>query len=199
MAKGLLLLQPALQFFDNSGNPLSGGKLFFYVPSSSTKKDTYTDSTKNTANANPYILDSAGRVSSGIFLDGSYDMKVSASTDTDPPAAVLQTVSNFTTMGQLLATTSTSSSTYTMAETDRDKVILVDASGGAKTVNVLAAATAGDGFVFYVKKIDSSGNNVVIDGNGSETLDGATTSTLSSQYQCRGFICDGTQWWRLFV
>lgn len=47
-------------FVDASGNPLSGGKLYFYTAGSSTPQDTYTTSLGNVANANPVILDSNG-------------------------------------------------------------------------------------------------------------------------------------------
>ena len=53
------------QFFDNSGNPLSGGKIYTYEAGTSTPLATYTSSTGSTAHTNPIILDSAGRVPSG--------------------------------------------------------------------------------------------------------------------------------------
>lgn len=65
-------------FFDDSGNPLSGGKVYFYEPGTSTPKDTYTTSDAGTANANPVILNSRGEAD--IFTDGLYkvDLKTSA-------------------------------------------------------------------------------------------------------------------------
>lgn len=60
------------QFFDNSGDVLSGGRLFTYAAGTTTPLTTYTSSTGLTANANPIILDSAGRVPYQIWLtDGS--------------------------------------------------------------------------------------------------------------------------------
>ena len=53
------------QFFDNNGNPLSGGKIESYEAGTSTPLATYTSSTGSTAHTNPIILDSAGRVPSG--------------------------------------------------------------------------------------------------------------------------------------
>ena len=51
-----------VQFFDNNGNPLSGGKLYTYAAGTTTPSVTYTTSTGNVAHPNPIILDSAGRV-----------------------------------------------------------------------------------------------------------------------------------------
>jgi hypothetical protein len=45
-----------------------------------------------------------------------------------------------------------------------------------------------------VKKIGTTAA-VVVDGNGSETIDGATTQTISSQYDAMHIICDGSNWW----
>lgn len=60
------------QFFDNSGNVLAGGKLYTYAAGTTTPITTYTSSTGLTANSNPIILDSAGRVPYQIWLtDGS--------------------------------------------------------------------------------------------------------------------------------
>jgi hypothetical protein len=48
---------PKMQFFTAAGVPLVGGKLFTYASGTTTVPlATYTDSTGNTANANPVIL-----------------------------------------------------------------------------------------------------------------------------------------------
>ena len=49
------------QYLDMSGAPLSGGIVCTYQAGSSTPQATYTDSTGSTPNANPVVLDSAGR------------------------------------------------------------------------------------------------------------------------------------------
>ena len=59
-----------VQFLDNNGDPLSGGKLYTYEAGTTTPKASYTDETAGTANANPVILDSAGRAT--VFVDGTY-------------------------------------------------------------------------------------------------------------------------------
>jgi hypothetical protein len=53
------------QFFDNNGNPLSGGKIYTYEAGTSTPLATYTSSNGNTAHTNPIVLDAAGRVPGG--------------------------------------------------------------------------------------------------------------------------------------
>ena len=53
------------QFFDNNGNPLSGGKIYTYEAGTTTPLASYTSSTGVTAHTNPIVLDSAGRVPGG--------------------------------------------------------------------------------------------------------------------------------------
>ncbi len=48
------------QFFDDNGNPLSGGLLYTYASGTATLATTYRTGS-GTTNANPIVLDSAGR------------------------------------------------------------------------------------------------------------------------------------------
>ena len=76
----------AAQFFDNSGAPLTGGKIYTYVAGTTTPQQTYTSASGSTPHSNPIILDSAGRVSNGgeiWLLDGAqYKFVLKTSTDT---------------------------------------------------------------------------------------------------------------------
>lgn len=58
------------QFFDNNGDPLTGGKLYTYAAGTTTPQATYTSSAGNTFHTNPIVLDAVGRVpgSSEIWL-----------------------------------------------------------------------------------------------------------------------------------
>ena len=67
------------QFFDSSGNPLSGGKVYTYDAGTSTPRNTYTDQGAGTPNANPVILDSRGEAS--IWFSGSYKVVLKTSAD----------------------------------------------------------------------------------------------------------------------
>ena len=73
----------------------------------------------------------------------------------------------------------TKTSAYTL--TDDDDLVLVDCTGGAVTITLHAAATAKQK-PYNFKKIDSSANAMTIDGNASETIDGATTKSTTIQY-----------------
>lgn len=85
-------------------------------------------------------------------------------------------------------------STYNVAAGDRGKVILMNTSGGNRTVNLLASATAGQGFVIGVKKATSDANTVTVDANSSELIDGAATHVLTAHNKVVWYMCDGTDW-----
>jgi len=78
------------------------------------------------------------------------------------------------------------------AGTNGETVILVNAVSNPITINLPPALDSLER-VFYVKKTDNV-NNVTIDGDGAETIDGQPTAILSTQYQCLTMISDGTQW-----
>ena len=61
----------AAQFFDNSGNVLTGGKLYAYAAGTTTPQPTYTTSAGNVNHPHPIVLNAAGRVpnSGEIWLD----------------------------------------------------------------------------------------------------------------------------------
>lgn len=86
MAVNLSMLAGAgAQFFDNNGDPLTGGKIYTYFAGTTTPVTTYTTNAGTVAHPNPIVLDAAGRVPSGgeIWLtDGiSYKFIVRTSTE----------------------------------------------------------------------------------------------------------------------
>jgi len=81
--------------------------------------------------------------------------------------------------------------TYTAAD---EVVILVDddTAGSAVTIT-LPAASGASNRVYTMKKLGTTAN-VTVDGNASETIDGATTKALTTQYEVVRIICDGSNW-----
>ena len=91
-----------------------------------------------------------------------------------------------------LVSVTTKTGDYTA--TDTDFIILCDASGGSFTIT-LPTAVGRKGRQFIIKKIDSSGNTVTIDGDGSETIDESTTVVISIQNESKTVAADGTEYW----
>jgi hypothetical protein len=101
------------QFFDNSGNPLTGGKLYSYQAGTTTPQTTYTTAAGNVAHANPIILDSAGRVATGeIWLTAGSNYKFVLADSND---VVLATWDNITGINGTGITSNASNITYNPA------------------------------------------------------------------------------------
>lgn len=77
--------------------------------------------------------------------------------------------------------------------TTSDHTIRVNATSGATTIALPSAATS-TGRIYVIKKIDATGNTVTVDPNGSETIDGATTVVISTQYARTTVQSNGTSW-----
>jgi hypothetical protein len=82
---------------------------------------------------------------------------------------------------------------YTISETESNIFVACNATSGAMTIT-LRAASGLTGYVVAVKKTDASANAVTIDGNSSETIDGATTKVISKRYDSLSLVCDGSNW-----
>lgn len=85
----------------------------------------------------------------------------------------------------------TQTSGYTLQSGDRGD--LIDFTTAGVTLTLLAAATAGDKFYFYVRHSGAVSTVLTVDGNSSETIDGALTLTMFSG-EVRLLICDGSNW-----
>ena len=64
---------------------------------------------------------------------------------------------------------------------------------GPYTVNLPAANTC-EGRVYYIKNIDAEGDDITIDGNSTETIDGSETYLLDAYKYVVRIISDGTNW-----
>jgi hypothetical protein len=64
-----------IQLFDNNGDPLAGGLIYTYTAGTTTPKATYTTSAGSVANANPIVLDSAGRAPNAVYQEIGTDYK----------------------------------------------------------------------------------------------------------------------------
>ena len=132
------------QFFDSSGEVLAGGKLYFKASGSDTLQNTYQESGLTTANTNPIVLDSAGRATVNIFLDGTYRVELRDSSDTliwqrDPvqnpvitgatSLADVLASGNITAANDIIVTSGQKITTNTVAETTAANGVSVDGVG----------------------------------------------------------------------
>jgi hypothetical protein len=72
-------------------------------------------------------------------------------------------------------------------------VILCNATSGAVTITLPTAAGI-QGRAFQVKKTDSSSNSCSLATTGGQSIDGATSVALSTQYSLKKVESDGSNW-----
>lgn len=104
---------------------------------------------------------------------------------TNAPASKLEVAGSFATP----VTDKTAAYTATI----NDYTLTTDATTAAFTIT-LPTAVGITGRIYTIKKIDASANAVTVDGNGSQTIDGATTYSLSAQWKYVTIQSDGTNW-----
>lgn len=243
---GNRLSDPNIQFFDNSGLPLSGGVLSFFLSSTTTPAAVYTNASLSIAAGTAITLDSAGRAGD-IFLDSAVTYKVILANAAGTPLwtrdPVVDVAANTTAAlrvssgnpngsyagnagtvgGQsasqifdivnnilYVATTTGSASTavwtavsntftgtesvktndYTVVLTDAGNIITAN-KASAITFSLTAAATIGASKLFGFKNIGAG--TLTIDPNGSETIEGATTFSVTTNQGVIAY-CTGSAW-----
>jgi len=61
----------------------------------------------------------------------------------------------------------------------------------------LPATASIAGRTYVIKKVDSSPSGITVDGDGTETIDGAETQSLSNQWDTIRIISDGANWLKI--
>jgi len=89
-----------------------------------------------------------------------------------------------------LTISKTASSTLTLAE--QHKTIKADATSGTVTLTLPDAATVS--FGYRIKRVNSGSNGVALATTSSQTIDGASTKTLGSQWAMVEVASDGANW-----
>lgn len=74
-----------------------------------------------------------------------------------------------------------------------DQIILVDCSGGGRTVTLPDASSVSNK-TFRVKKVDTSGNTLTVQAS-SGNIDGSATKAWTTALQGFGFVSDGANYW----
>jgi hypothetical protein len=137
---------PRIQFLDNNGDPIAGGHVHTYESGTTTNLATYSDSS-GTSNANPVVLDSAGRAV--IYLaDDSYRFQLHDSSDVS-----VWDQDNITATHSI---TATSFSSITVTGTGLDSI---DTAGGIQV----------DG-----NQVISNSGMITVDGTGPHVIGGST-------------------------
>lgn len=108
-------------------------------------------------------------------------------------ASISTTISSF---GELIAKTPirTETTNYSISQ-GTDSVVLANASSGTQTLTLPSAVAAGAGRSFTIKRLTASGAaTITVATTSAQTIDGASTVTLSNQYDAITVVSTGTAW-----
>jgi hypothetical protein len=169
------------QFLDNSGNVLTGGKIFTYAAGTTTPQAAYTSSLGNTPLSNPIILNASGRVPTGeIWLTEGLIYKFVL---TDSNDVLIATYDNVYGISSLNLPIDSSNVIYSppypssVATTVEDKL--------AQTISVIDFGAVGDGVADDTAAIQAALNA----GAGKSVFVPAGVYLISSTLQ----ISEGTE------
>tara|TARA_R100000315_G_scaffold26213_1_gene10138 strand:- start:550 stop:948 length:399 start_codon:yes stop_codon:yes gene_type:complete len=126
-------------------------------------------------------------------------MSYSPLVTTDDLAETLITKVNENARTERFLNIATKSATFTVFGDDASgspkDLYLVTTGSSAVTANLPAAGSDYTGRVVTIMKADAGSGAVTIDGNASETINGATTVAIAAtQFHYRTIVCDGSNW-----
>jgi hypothetical protein len=146
----------------NNGSALSGGKIYFYVPGTSTLRTPYSDTALTVPTTNPVLLNSAGWPATNIYLDSSlaYDYIIKSADDASTlwPRTTIPAAS-----AELFDATTAAIAALTTADGDSIEATGVDTFRTVKRVttnytSLKAMTTMQDGDVITVLGRTSAGD-----------------------------------------
>lgn len=191
------------QFFQDDGSINDSGTINIYDSGTTSARTTYSDSDGEVANtvngSNQIVLDGTGRISESVFIPtGAWKFLIKDSGGNTEQTAdgllgALDT-SVFAT-GTVAWTLPVLSKTanYPVVADDLGKCINANPTGGAFTITLLSAATAGDGKTICVRHVGTA-NEVTIATVSGQTIDDKDTFPLTTEYGSLLIVSDGANW-----
>ncbi|MBU6231825.1 hypothetical protein KGP36_04090 [Patescibacteria group bacterium] len=160
------------QFFDNNGAVAAGGELYTYAAGTTTLQTTYTTSAGNVANANPILLDSAGRVPNEIWFPEGQNFKFVLQVLVNGAWLTLWTADNIYGLGDNLYGTSGAGQVSTTNATTNS----ISTAGGINAVGAVAAGSAAITGAITGSSISVSG---AVTGASAAITNGITGASVS--------------------
>ena len=148
--------------------------------------ELYNSGTGATAKWDVYIPASG---STDLRINNNGSDHVTIQNDGDVGIGTTSPVSTLDVNGSVGYAVTTRTSATTLDNTHN--VVLCNT--GAYTVT-LPAAASNTGRIYYIKNIDTDGDDITIDGNGAETIDGSATYVLDTYLRNIKIISDGSNW-----
>ena len=186
---GNVMPQPKFVGLDSNGDPIVSGKLYAYAAGTANALDTYTTSALDVANANPVVLDSAGRAT--VYLSANaykFVLKTSADVEVWTQDAVQSLTLQQTLVGETTpffgdAMASTDATGYPSGTTvdkliDGTKVLALDSAdlSGDWALRGMLRVTGGTGTVGIMNLSDGAEDTALVEVTSTSTAGESKTS-----------------------
>jgi hypothetical protein len=129
----------------------------------------------------------AGAAGYGAIETGSGDLYLNPASDT-------VTIANSITVTDLLTVSIGNVSSDFSFSLTGPQMVPCDAAAGDVDAGLPALSSVTSGTFYGMKKIDSSGNSCIWNGNGSETIDGSEVQSISAQNTAEWAFANTTGW-----
>ena len=192
------------QITNSNGIPQAGALLYHYQAGTTTNLTVYSNQAGTTAHAQPVVCDSGG-FAPIVYIGEASDWKVIIKTAL---SVTLQTYDNLPKSPAAASATSfaaplltwnqktSASSPVSLTSANAGNAYEADTTSGSITFNLPSAASVGNGKGFVFKKT-ASANSLILDPNGSETIDDVSTSlTITTKDLAIGIFSNGAEWYR---
>lgn len=187
-ASTILTPTPLQHFVDNTGFACYNCQLFTYAAGTDTKLNTFTDSTGNTPNTDPIILNARGEASVWLAAGVFYKFVLAPNGSSDPPTNPIWTVDNISALGGsggLFPSffEAPAGPTYDLSGTDNGAVIVSSGASAGLALVLPSTTTISSGWTIAIDP--STGHPVSLTVNGSSggniiTDTGASVTALNN-------------------
>ncbi len=187
----ILAPYPQLQFFDQTGTPLSFGCVFTYQTNSVTPLATYTDYTGTTLNSNPVILSAGGSANIWLAAGESYAFRVkSAGGSNCANGTTLYTVNGLGGGTSTVTTVVPYSPTPAFPVSGQNQLFQITLTGNASAQAMTFVGIVPPSFVTFQITQDGSGGHLW--SWPTNSIGGATVSAAANSITQQTFLWNGT-------
>jgi hypothetical protein len=207
MADSIRVFDPGFRVTDTSGNPVSGAKCKFYNAGGIVARTVYSDADLTvslgstvTCNSGGSPAASGGAGAQVLIHTGTTPFKIVITDSADDPLYEFDNMSGALDTSSFDADTAIprtsveiKSTNYSVLDADRGKVFNVDSTGGNVQITLPSAVTVGNNWRVTVRHTGTA-NAVTIAAPGGQTINGATSLTLSYQFESVTLVSDGANY-----
>ncbi len=177
MTDSVLVFPPGFRLLDASGEPLPGGKIKFYEAGTTTARTVYSDSSLDSSlgsivytGSDGLPVASAGSSTAVSVYTGINAYKVIVTDDSDVVLFTLDNRSGALDTSSFLSADSastlsisvvTKTSNYTLASSDRGRLVQCNTTGGNFTLTLPSSATLGDNWNVEIRNSGTSGQFIL--------------------------------------